>query len=240
MTTISQSLSRPFRARRIIVAATLAVTLGLGGLARAQLGPDPHAAPTSTSAESLEARALPARSAEAAPQHERQPLSASNGAGVGWMRLGGGLCIVIGAILLLKILVQRFGGPLAGGRGPSGVVEVLGRFPFGQRQSLILLKVDRRVLLLCQTSAGATTLTEFNEAAEVASLLSRVQDDEKASFNHRLEEILRDSRQPTEGRRRGKSNGEETATPSTVIDLTRRPRPARGAGRRRSTLEVRA
>lgn len=68
---------------------------------------------------------------------------------------------------------------LASGRAPSGVLSVLGRFPMGSGLSLVLLKLDRRVLLVTQTKAGRfggasmSTLAEITDPDEVASLIAK-------------------------------------------------------------------
>jgi flagellar biogenesis protein FliO len=86
------------------------------------------------------------------------------------------LAIVVGLILLLGAVARRFGGGvLARGGRPSGVIEVLARYPIARGQSLVLLKLHRRVLLVHQTGSAMTTLTDVHEPEEVASLLARVE-----------------------------------------------------------------
>lgn len=79
----------------------------------------------------------------------------------------------------------------AGGRAPQGVMEVLGRYPVSRGHSLVLLKMDRRVLLLGQSPAGFTTLSELTDAEDVASILTKTADAEGRSMTHRFGEILR-------------------------------------------------
>ena len=96
------------------------------------------------------------------------------------LSLGGGLASQIGA----------------GGRAPSGVLEVLGRFPVARGQTLVLLKMDRRILLLGMGTAGFSTLAEITDPDEVASLLVKTRDDEgetlAAKFNAMLRGMERD------------------------------------------------
>src|SRR5262249_34396680 len=69
---------------------------------------------------------------------------------------------VVALILVLGVVVKRVarrGGGLLGalgpgGRAPSGLLEVLGRYPVGRGATLVLLKLDRRILLLCQGGGG--------------------------------------------------------------------------------------
>lgn len=96
--------------------------------------------------------------------------------------------VALGAVLTLAFGIawaaKKFG--IAGGSGrvleraaksPTGLLEVLGRYPMPGRQSLIVLRFDQRVLLLSQRAGGdMTTLCELNDAEEVASVLLRVRD----------------------------------------------------------------
>ena len=109
------------------------------------------------------------------------------------------LALVVALIVGLKVAGTRLArgvGSLrsqlgAGGRSPSGVLQVLGRYPVARGQTLVLLKLDRRVLLLCQTGAGFTTLAEITDPEEVASLLSGARDDEETSISARFNGLLR-------------------------------------------------
>ncbi len=73
-------------------------------------------------------------------------------------------------------------GALGGAAAPSGILEVLGRYPLARGQTLILLRVDRRVLLLSQQAGlrgsgpGLSTLAELTDPGEVASILGKVHD----------------------------------------------------------------
>ncbi len=110
---------------------------------------------------------------------------------------------VVGAILVIGLIVRRAaqgrGGLMSqlgpGGRAPAGVLEVLGRYPVARGASLVLLKLDRRILLVSQTQtrrSGVTmsTLAELTEPEEVASLLIKTREEEGASMARRFQEIL--------------------------------------------------
>ncbi len=57
------------------------------------------------------------------------------------LRVGGALAVVIGLLVLLRLLVRRTCGlTLAAGR-PSGVLEILARYPVARGQQLVLLKM---------------------------------------------------------------------------------------------------
>jgi len=119
---------------------------------------------------------------------------------------------VLGLILILawgvKKLVARgaisipgmVGGMMSGmgaARAPSGVIEVLARYPVCTGTSLLLLKLDRRVLLISQSAnrglrSGATlaTLCELDQPEDVASILLKVRGDEQAKLAAKFESIL--------------------------------------------------
>ena len=120
------------------------------------------------------------------------------------------LGVVVGLMVMLRLAVRRFGGPLSGGGRPSGVLEVLGRYPIGRGQQLVLLKLVGRVVLVHQGRNGVATLSEITDPDEVAALLARVEA----------------SARPAQT-----GFGEEVAAAGTVVvDLTKRPRRPLGAG----------
>lgn len=93
-----------------------------------------------------------------------------------WVKTFGSLAVVVVLILLLKGVVGRFGRGLAGRGGrPSGVLEILARYPVGRGQSVVLMKLGRRLLLLHQNGSSMTTLSEISDPEEVANLLGRVE-----------------------------------------------------------------
>jgi flagellar biogenesis protein FliO len=112
------------------------------------------------------------------------------------------LCFVLGMVTVAAAVLKRatrvsgglIGALGAGGRAPSGVVSVLGRYPVARSATLVLLKVDRRVLVICQSrvSGGITmsTLSEITDAEEVASILLKTRDEEEAQRADRFQEIL--------------------------------------------------
>jgi flagellar biogenesis protein FliO len=91
------------------------------------------------------------------------------------LRVGGALAVVLGILLLARVCLRRAAGGLGGGGRPSGVLEVLARYPIGRGHSLVLLKLSRRVILVHQTGAAMTTISEVTDADEVATLLGRME-----------------------------------------------------------------
>ncbi|MEQ9095494.1 MAG: flagellar biosynthetic protein FliO [Phycisphaerales bacterium] len=119
-----------------------------------------------------------------------------------WTRSLASVAMVIGLILVLAAVarfVSRRTGSVAamlgpGGRAPSGVLEVLARYPVGRGQVLVLLRIDRRVLLLSQSLAakgGAfTTLAQFDDPSEVAAILRQTRDETSESVSARFRQAL--------------------------------------------------
>jgi flagellar biogenesis protein FliO len=165
-----------------------------------------------------------------APVSAEPPSPMTAGPGNKWEeigRVGMALGVVLGLLLLGRSMVRRVGGPLAGGGRPSGVLEVLARFPVARTQQIMLLKVAGRVVLVHQTRSTMTTLSEISDPDEVAALLARIEAGSRSSarFHGLFHRFL--SRAPTEP---------DVFPPApvvdrkVVIDLTRRP--PRGGQRR--------
>ncbi len=143
---------------------------------------------------------------------------------------------LLSVLVIAAVMMRRFGGRaigLAGGPRPSGVVSVLGRFPFGRSASLVLLECGPKVLLLHQQAGkggAVTTLSEFGDRDEVAELrrqLNANERDAKGGFGRDLEQSL--GLYDRRGRPKGFSgdDGLPIQGPIETVDLTRR-RPRRG------------
>ncbi|MCB9840980.1 MAG: flagellar biosynthetic protein FliO [Phycisphaeraceae bacterium] len=150
------------------------------------------------------------------PTDERRPLIPGAGGAVG----GGGapidalggesvdltptLLALVGVVGLIALVfgglrLMRGGGGrggLATARAPSGILEVLGRYPLGSGPTLLLLRVDRRVLLLSQARASRlsgstlTALCELDDPDEVASILVQARDARDESISARFGALL--------------------------------------------------
>ncbi len=197
--------------RWVALCALAALAIG-APCAHGQVGPPLGDAPASEAVQPATpepASETPARRSEAdiplfvapAEQSSQGERSASS-AGGGWMRSIASVAMVIGLILVLAALakfVSRRSGSVAammgpGGRAPSGVLEVLARYPVGRGQVLVLLRIDRRVLLLSQNMAAKggsfTTLAEFDEPSEVAAILRQTRDEASESVSVRFRQAL--------------------------------------------------
>ncbi len=121
--------------------------------------------------------------------------------------LGGVLLLIFALAHVYKKLVRSRGGLSgqmgAGGRAPAGLVEVLGRYPISSGMTLVVLRFDRKVLLLSHAGGGRgkrgmsgpgamQTLCEMDSAEDVASILGKVRDESgdsiAASFERTLQE----------------------------------------------------
>lgn len=200
-----------------------AALLGVAAFAQ-DLGPMPLDTPPA-SVDGSTQRVTAQRETHEAPASERQPLGApasksttpsrsltatsSNPSSpttlAGTVRtilsLAGVVAMILGIAYAFKRLSRGSNGLMnqlgAGGRAPSGVLSILGRYPVSRGTTLVLLKADRRVILLCQTAgkgltAGCTmqTLTEFTDPEDVASILLKTRDEEEASLAQRFEAML--------------------------------------------------
>ena len=101
------------------------------------------------------------------------------------------LCIIAVLARLARGISMKHGGLLAaigaGGRAPSGVLSVLARYPVGRGQTLVLLHLHGRVLLVCQTQSrsggGMQTLSEITDPEQIAMLVGKTREHPKASIN---------------------------------------------------------
>jgi len=170
---------------------------------------------------------LDARPIEASSGEEVSFWSRLNSKSSELLRVGGALAAVLALLFVARGLIRR-SAALAGGGRPSGVVEILARYPVGRSQVLILLKLGRRVVLLHQSGSTMTALSEVVDPEEVADLLGRMEAGAREKDAKRFRSLLKsfesEHRASTlrehAGVSRGGRGGDE------IIDLTRR-----GSGR---------
>ncbi len=120
----------------------------------------------------------------AASRETSAPAAAQPSSASGWITQIASLAGVVGLIFIIGIAVRKFapGSGLMGalgprGKAPSGVLEVLGRYPTGRSGMLVILKFDRRILLVNQSTGrgghAMTTLAEVTDPIEVASIITK-------------------------------------------------------------------
>ncbi len=83
--------------------------------------------------------------------------------------VAGSLALVLGIFFLVAWGIRR-AAPAAGTALPGEVFEVLGRAPMASRQQVYLLRCGNKLILVSVTAAGAETLTEITDPAEVDRL----------------------------------------------------------------------
>ena len=127
------------------------------------------------------------------------------------MALLGVLLLIVGLAQLYKrlarsqtSLVSQLG---AGGSAPSGILEVIGRYPISKGMTLVVLKFDRRVLLLSHAtgtrgkhgqSPAMELLCELSDPEEVASILIKSRTASGESIAQSFEQALREADQITD------------------------------------------
>lgn len=146
------------------------------------------------------------------PKAEAQPVASPAepaSAGLGVTRTILSLSVVVALILLIAGVVKKLSGRVgglaaaigAGGKAPSGILSILGRYPLDRGTTLILLRVDRRVLLLSQTrtrsrfgaaTTSIATLSEFTADTDVASIVAKASAAEGKSPSQRFQDALED------------------------------------------------
>ncbi len=122
------------------------------------------------------------------------------------LALGGILLLIFGLAQLYKRLAKSQGGLAgamgAGGSAPSGLVEILGRYPVSSKMTLVVMRFDRRVLLLSHAGGGRgknsqmgamTTLCELDRPEDVASVLLKVRNEEGDSIAQSFARTLREA-----------------------------------------------
>jgi len=150
------------------------------------------------------------------------------------------LVAIIGLGWLLSRLTRGNASLAASARAPAGILEVLGRYPLSRGQSLVLLKLDQRVLLLAQSAAtrsapgSVTTLAELSEGEDVASILMKVSESEQtgpaSKFNRLLDQFNSEPGAGAGGQRSGGLLGRLVSRVVPTIDPNRAVSWAEGAG----------
>lgn len=183
------------------------ISLSIASPAPAEVGPPAEPAPGLSPPAAPIAREHrpigPSRSAAESPEPDN---ASAPSAGNAWflrtaLSLGAVVGLIGGSAAVTRVLARGRGGLAgamgAGGHAPSGVLSVLGRFPVCRGQKLVLLQLDRRVLLVSQSTGGRlgagggmATLCEITDPDEVASLLIKTRDAEGESMSEKFRSML--------------------------------------------------
>jgi flagellar biogenesis protein FliO len=124
----------------------------------------------------------PARASTTPAQPPRAKASIASTLGP----LAGVVGLIVAAAWGFKRFARRSGSLTFGavGKSPAGIVSILGRYPISRGMSLVLLRVDRRVLVLAQTagrSPSMSTLCEISGEDDVASILAKAMSSDGAA-----------------------------------------------------------
>ncbi len=199
----------------------LIAALCLHGAHASPAGPDaaPAPAPTAVTAPTqaapaqVAAPARPAAESRALFPENFRPVAAGTqpspapGAvdATGWRALLpmlGPLALVLVVIFVLAMVLKRATGNSASfmaARAPAGLLEVLGRYPVGRGQTLLLLKLDQRIVLMGQSAptrsapGSMSTITELTDPQDVAAILLKVAESEGTGPAARFTSMLRDA-----------------------------------------------
>jgi flagellar biogenesis protein FliO len=102
------------------------------------------------------------------------------------------LTMVVG-LFLLTVWGARKHLPQAATPLPEDVIRVLGRAPLAHRQTMQLVRLGNKLVLLCVTPQGAETLAEIHDRGEVDRLTASCDpnspDAMSATFRHILAEV---------------------------------------------------
>lgn len=152
--------------------------------------------------------------------------------------LAGVILLILGLGQVYKRLARSQGGLAgqlgAGGSAPSGIIEVVGRYPISKGMTLVVLKFDRRVLLLSHASptkgkngqAGAMqVLSELTDPEDIASILIKSRGASGDLIAQSFEQTLREADELTDDHLRGIERGNSEVNP--VRFPTRRTAPVR-------------
>lgn len=110
------------------------------------------------------------------------------------------LAIVVGLFLFVAWLARRKL-PVASHVLPEEVLEVLGRAPLAGRQDAHLVRLGRKLLLVCLSTSGAETLTEITDPEEVDRLAGLCKQlmprSSTTSFRNMLQRVSREPAPPS-------------------------------------------
>lgn len=168
--------------------------------AQIQASLDAAKAGTPLHAQPVPAKMLPKPASPLASNVPDRSRSPRVGTPQALLALAGVVCLILALGWVVRRVARSSGGLGAslgaGGRAPAGLVEVLARYPMAARQTLVVLRFDRRVLLCSMTpgsrssAAGMTVLTELTDPEDVASVLLKTRDEAGESIARSFERSL--------------------------------------------------
>ena len=100
------------------------------------------------------------------PGEEKPRDTHSHGASLSPITAVGALAVVVGLILILARIFRRHA-PLFSQALPTEALEILGRRFVDQRQSIVLLRIGSRILVVGSSAAGLQGIGEVSDPVEV-------------------------------------------------------------------------
>lgn len=199
------------------------LSLGIVCLASIARGDGPTPAPAAIPTQERLPLGAPSPRAGATGEPVKTPASLAGSS----LQVALALTVVVGVIVVAGMAVRKVasksGGLFAamgpGGRAPSGVLEVLGRFPLGRGCMLVLLKLDRRVLLVSMGRGGMSTLSEVTDPDEVASILLRTRDEAGESIARQFAGLLQREDENAGKALRGGAARQRAVDPRTRLEV---------------------
>ena len=175
----------------------------------------------------LPPRDVPTLPARTSPTSEGETMSLANSALVRLAAATAGVLLL--AVLVLSKLPKRVRQRAAA--GPSGVVEIVARWPVAKGERLVLVKFDRRMLLCHDAGQGWNRLCEVDDLTALARITEAIEGKpDRDAFRQTLEAVATQGNSG-QARRPRPAALVETTTPSTdrsnrpkrgvVVDLTK-------------------
>ena len=161
--------------------------------------------------------ALPARNG---PAVESETMSLANSALVRLAAATAGVLLL--AVLVLSKLPRKVRQRVSA--GPSGVVEIVARWPVAKGERLILVKFDRRMLLCHDAGQGWNRLCEIDDLTTLARITEAIEGKpDRDAFRQTLEAVAT----------QGDSGRTRRPRPAALVETTSQPaersnRPKRG------------
>ena len=168
----------------------------------------------------LPARNVPMLPARTGPTSEGETMSLANSALVRLAAATAGVLLL--AVLVLSKLPKRVRQRAAA--GPSGVVEIVARWPVAKGERLVLVKFDRRMLLCHDAGQGWNRLCEVDDLTALARITEAIEGKpDRDAFRRTLEAVAT----------QGDSGRPRRSRPAALVETTSQPaersiRPKRG------------
>ena len=166
----------------------------------------------------LPARNVPTLPARTGPTSEGETMSLANSALVRLAAATAGVLLL--AVLVLSRLPKKV--RQRASAGPSGVVEIVARWPVAKGERLILVKFDRRMLLCHDAGQGWNRLCEVDDLTAMARIAEAIEGKpDRDAFRRTLETV---ATQGNSGRVRRARPAALVETSSQQVEQSARPK----------------